>query len=498
MKRINDKNRIFIYFIIITIISIFCNACVFLIANRPFFYFYLLLFSLFIYVLFFYSKHFIKTLIKLYKYTPFKYYAWFIFWLIISACVVLVLKKASIAIFYYIFVKLFPVFLLCYLLSAYFIPKYLSVKQTIKLFTSLIWGILVIALIGFLGELYNVKILKEILNAISNVKFLAEGVDVIKDDTTGLPRARGVFSEPGGLGQFITIMLPIIYKLGFNKYCIYKNRITNRIIKNSLIPLAWICLICTFSPISLIFGIIISVIFFAKRIVFYIKKYISLLLIMVGSVITAVIFLFIFDLANIASLVQKSFLSRILTLGDAFRDYSLFVEIEGSLASRITSWTNSFILFLKSPIYGYGYDNVRFYMYKQFLNSPLPLTKENINNMIASLSDNIGVWYNRSLLFGLLAETGIIGTFLYFKFLFKNIEYAKLMLKYFTGIEVQFLSGMVGSIWIIILTSFYSNNFSVTYLCFLYGLFCSYALVAKDRAFIIQTRNLINENDGNK
>lgn len=495
MKCINSNHKNTTFFLILTIISIFCNACIFLIAGRPFFYFYFLLLPLFMYVFIFNNRHFINTLIKLYKYTPFKYYVWFIVWLIVSACIVLILQKAKITIFYYIFVKLFPVFLLCYLLSAYFIPKYLSIKSLIKLITSIIWGVLILALIGFIGDLYDIPFFSAIVNMISNMKAVNQGVEQMVEVLTGLPRARGFFSEPGGLGQFITIFLPIIYQLGLNKYHIYRNNMVNLIIKTSLIPLAWSCLICTFSPISLIFGLIISVIYFAKKIKIYIKKYFIPILLIVSATMTIIVFLFIFDSKIIINLIQKSFLSRIMTLGDAFRDYTMFVEIEGSLASRITSWINSLILFFKSPIYGYGYDNVRFYMYKQFLNSPLPLTKENINNMIASFYDNIGVWYNRSLLFGLLAETGIIGTFLYFKFLFKNIEYSKFILKYFVGIEAYFLNGMIGTVWVIIITSFYSNNFSVTYLCFLYGLFCSYALVANGRAFIIQKRNIINKND---
>ena len=485
-------NKKFVLFLILTIISIFFSACVFLIVGRPFFYFYIFLLPLFVYVLTFNNKSFFHELIKLYKYTPFKYYFWFILWLLLSAIIVVILKMAKITIFYYIFVKLFPVFILCYLLSAYFIPKYISVKFVIKLFISIMWGILPLSLIGFIGDLYDIKIFSGIVNGISNIKSLSEGVEMMTEDVTGLPRARGVFPEPGGLGKFITIFLPLIYNVGLSKCKIYKNSIINLVIKKSFIPLAWISLICTFSPISLIFGIIISAVYFAKKILIYIRKYFVLFVLILTIFSSLLILVFVFDITNVINLIHKSFLSRIISVSEAFKNYQSFVVLEGSLASRISSWTNSFILFLKSPIYGYGYDNVRFFMYKQFLNSPVPLTKENINNIVMSLYNNNGVWYNRSLLFGLLAETGIVGTFLYFKFLFKNIEFAKSILRYFVGIENLFLRGMIASVWIVILTSFYSGSFSNTYLCFLYGLFCSYSIAVQNRFFIVNKED-INE-----
>ena len=471
-------------FIIMTIVAIFCNACVFIISGRPVFYFYFMLFPLFIYYVASKREKIIKSLIFLYNNTPFKYYALFAGWLLLSAFILVCLNKANIIIFYYIIVKLFPTFLLCYLLSAFFIPKYISIKLAIKIFTSITFGIFVLAMVGFIGDLYNIPILSFPVDMISNIKRLHEGVESMTELVSGLPRARGVFHEPGGLGRFITICIPIIYQIGLSKYHIYKNKYVNFIVKKSLIPLAWASLICTFSPVSLLFVIIITAIYFAKSIIKYGKKNIIPIVATVFVTFVIILLILIFNGQYFINLLSQSFISRILNVVINISNIETMAQIDGSMGSRLVGWTNAFILFLKRPIIGYGYDYSRFYMYDQLLRSPVPLVTETIQNMIRAVTYKVGVWYPSSLLIQLLVETGIIGTVLYLIFLFKNITFSKNMMKYFGGIEADFLKGMTGSIWIIIGTIFYTYCMALSFVCFIYGLFCSYAIEAKNRAIM--------------
>ncbi len=418
--------------------------------------------SLFIFYVTIARKQFIKQLKILYKKTPFKYFAYFIFWLIADSILLIFQHKANLLIFYYLIGKLSVSTLFCYLISSVFIPKYLTIKSSIKILFSFIIFSFIFAIMGYLGDSYNIKLLQTPMNIFSNFKAALMNVEIMLDSVSGSARARGIFHEPGSFARFLFVFSPIIYSVCLSKYKIFDNNKINIIIKKSTIPLFVLCLILTKSPIFLIFTLIFSIIYFKKQI-FKIETAIILIL---SSVC---IFYFQPDFEN-------SYLYRIVNTISSINDFYSFSQIEPSLASRIVSYVNSFIVFLHKPFIGYGYDNVRFYLLNQFLNSPLPLTKENIVALEVGLTTNTGVPYTRSLLFGLLPETGIIGTFLYFLFLIKNIKFIDKLKNYFSGTELKFLEGLKLSIICIIATSFYIPSFATAYIYLLFGLICSFVM----------------------
>ena len=469
------------FLLVLNIIFIFFSAFVFLIGNKPFLFFYFPLILLFILIMVKSPREFIINVNNLYKKTPLKYYFYFIIYLLLSSFILYLNGKTNILIFYYIFIKLFPIFLLCYLLSSIFIPKYLSIKTTIKillliLFFGFIWGLL-----GFLGELYDITFLKNMIDTLSNMKQLTQNVEIMTDTISGIPRLRSFCHEPGSFATLIFLFLPIIYKLSLQKEKIFQNKYVNYLIKKSLIPLAWLCLILTMSPIYLIFSSIITIIYFFRYIINFIYKYYYVIFTMLIIILLTILLFFFIDKNLIFKFIEKTYILRILNVLNNIDDFSSLIVIEGSLGSRIVSFINSFILGLKSPLIGLGYDNVRFYMFDQFLNSPVPLTQENIQNMQYDIISNSGTAYNKSLFFGLFAETGIIGVFLYYLFLFKNIITIKRIKHYFNGTYYNFLCALEYFTCMLIIFSFYIPSMNITYVCFLLGLTNSFTILVKNK-----------------
>ena len=470
------------FLLVFNIIFIFFSAFVFLIGGKPFLFFYFPLILLFILTIIKSPQKFIININNLYKKTPLKYYFYFIIYLLFSSFILYLTGKTNILIFYYIFIKLFPIFLLCYLLSSIFIPKYLSIETTIKILLSILFFGFIWGLLGFVGELYDLTFLKKMIDTLSNMKQLTQNVEIMTDTISGIPRLRSFCHEPGSFATLIFLFLPIIYKLSLQKEKIFQNKYINYLIKKSLIPLAWLCLILTMSPIYLIFSCIITIIYFFRYIINFIYRYHFVIFTMLMIILLTILLLFpLIDKNIIINFIEKTYISRILNVLNNINDLSSLVIIEGSLGSRIVSFINSFILGLKSPLIGLGYDNVRFYMFNQFLNSPVPLTQENIQNMQIDIISNSGTAYNKSLFFGLFAETGIIGVFFYYLFLCKNIIAIKKIKHYFNGTYYNFLCALEYIIYMLILFSFYVPSMNMPYVCFLLGLTNSFTIYIKNK-----------------
>ena len=413
-----------------------------------------------------------KILLKikwLVKYTPFKYLTIFILYLLISDAILICTNKANLLIYYYFFIKLFMSSMICYFIPALFIPKYFSIKTALKVLMLFCLFACVYAIIGYFGESFNINFIHKLINTFSNLKVEMCSLDIIKDDITGSIRARGIFHEPGSLGKYILLFSPILYNVCLSKYKIFNNAILNKIVKYSLIPLSIFCVILTKSPIMTIFLSIFFICYFYKTILYYCIKHCRLIVISICCFFAVCTFIGIDN-----SFLSHTYLYRIVNSLSAFGDIRILIKLEPSLAYRIISYVNSFLLFLKKPFIGYGYDNVRFFYYQQLLVSPLPISPEIAANIKEGISSNAGVTYNRSLLSGLLAETGLIGTFIYFMFLYKNIKYINKLIPYFYGIERNFLEGLKISIIIVIVLSFYLYNFATAYLYLYYGFICSF------------------------
>ena len=455
------------FLLILSMFFLFFDGFILSLGNNHFIYYYTIFtISLLVLNITFNYKFIIKKIKFLYLKTPFKYLTYFFIWLFLDSIILIITQKATFLTFYYIFVKLLIPFILCYFISAFFIPKYISIKSAIKVlfFSAIIF--IILGFVGYIGDTYNISFCSGIVNSFSNLKSILQNVEIMQDTISGSARMRSIFHEPGVFAKYILLSLPIILPITLSKYKIFENKFVNKSIKVSIIPLFIISLILTKSPIYLVFTLIFFLCYFYKQILIFIRKYFFLIFVLFIILIPTISKLSI-DLSN-------TYLYRITNVISSIKSFDMLVLVEQSLASRIVSYVNSFILFLKEPLFGYGYDNVRFYMTQQYINSPLTLTPENNLALQEALNSNQGCAFNRTLLWGLLSETGIIGTFLYFLFLYKNIKYIDKLKLYFQGIELKFLEGLKTSIIVVIATSFYIYSFGTSYLYLYYGLVCSY------------------------
>ena len=292
------------------------------------------------------------------------------------------------------------------------------------------------------------------------------------DENRILKRLSSVFAEPGWLGGFIFLNFPIIYNCCLSPYKIFKNNTINYLIKKTLIPLAWLNILFTFSPIWLIFCLLQIIIIFRKKITQSILNikffgYASTILLSLSLII-----FMIFKLSNIK--LEYNQIERITKTIISMASFETFVIVEPSLASRIVSYINLIRLFLDNWPLGVGLNNSRSLIIDIFQTSPVPMTMENLNNYKNAL--NTGkMQINSSILYLLLAETGVIGTFLFYLFIYKNIKYIKYInCKLDNSIITIFSKGIEGSLFAFLVYTIYDGLIANPYIWFMFGMVISY------------------------
>lgn len=413
-----------------------------------------------------------KHLKYLYKYTPFKYFIYLYLWLVFSGLIAVISGYYSLFRFLYavIFGFIFRSVLI-YLYPGTIIPKILSLKSIIRFFMFAYLLIFIWGLIEFIGALLNIEIINILVSFLSNIR--GDEKSIIIESYSGIPRIRSVFMEPGTFGRFIAINMPIIYQLALCKFKIFQNKNINFFIKKSIIPLMWICLILTQSPIYLVICAIITMIFFHKQILFLIFRAKKILI-----TITILSIILILMLNYLKFDISKSFLTRIISVIEIIPkiDIETLILVEPSLATRVVNNINQFLLFLKHPIFGIGFLNNGPILINQLENSPIPLTPE-MYIIIQNAKNSIPITTNA--LYLLLFQTGIIGFSIYCLFMLKSIFALKKILHYFSGIEYCYISALKNTIiTIFALSIIYNQGFVDEYLFFITGLVCSIVIIA--------------------
>ncbi len=301
------------------------------------------------------------------------------------------------------------------------IAEYIQIKNLFKIIIFLLWLTLISGIIAYIGRLFNISIINIIFDFLNNARImnLKRGIGTVTAELYFAKgrRLTGLFPEPGYLGQFVCIFLPFAYTFASAKIEIFKNKYLDYTIKKSFIPLAWINLILTMSPISLVFSVILTCIYYHRQILTIIKKYNIVIII---TFIYLCIFISKIDFSD-------TYIERIINVVTNMKSFEDFAEVEPNLATRIVCFVNALCIFAKSPILGVGVGNVINRIYSQYLNSPIILTPEII--VRSTFSE---VMYLEGFIYNLLAESGIIATgiFLYFYYkLLARISYIKGFIK---------------------------------------------------------------------
>ncbi len=430
-----------------------------------------ILVPLYIFVMVFTPKTFLKQLKLLYIKTPFKYLVWFIIYVIISSLILCMmgtypvtrlLRHLPMGILFYL--------LPCYLLSAYFIPKYVSFEKVIKIIEVMVFVILIWGIIEFIAKIFHINILVNIVDFFSNLEFLRHGeVRIITEKHSNMPRIKSLCSEASTLGNYLLIFFPIIFYIIKLKPNLFKNKFIDIFLKYSLLPLWVINLLLIRSPMTIVLILVFVVFYFGKKIIKYIKGHLT------QSVILLLLLLMYICTNNVNIDVSDNYLSRIINTIKTFGNFTMFVIVEPSLAARIVSYINTMIIFMKHFFLGAGWGNVAYFMSDQFLKSPVPLSYENYFSAV-SLSPQCP--YNRAPVYQLLSETGLIGFLFYSLFIYKTFKFLnKIKLFYInTPVLNNFIQGLKGSYLAIIINHFYNSNLLDTCNLFLLGLTASLAV----------------------
>ena len=360
-------------------------------------------------------KPFICKIKKVISSTPFKFYLIYVLVSILDSILLSVLGVASLGntlryILVHYILCIFPVFLY----FIFIIDKYISYDNFIKIFTKLFYILMILGLIAYIGMFFNIEIIQSIFDFLANVRFIKFaniGYNGIASgyEAYGFPRLDCVFEEPSFYARFMFVFLPLIYSVATSKIKLYENNFANLFVKKTIIPLAWLNLILTQSPIYLILFFIITLLYFAKAIIVFVKRHILIF----SSIFVFAILCGILIILNVN--FEDTYLSRIITTvtSASFED---FVLAEPSLGGRIVCFINLFQIFLKHPFMGVGLGNLSDLMYHQLSASPVILTPEIYENMAVALQSKQKFVFNSNLFFADLAQYGFIifGIFIFF------------------------------------------------------------------------------------
>ena len=467
----------------INISNLFClamafgilNQCAFPIGNIPIpIYFISLTLFLFIYV-FLLPKKFYYKIMQFFKTKA---------GIILSLMTLVIILGLVVSIFrgHFILSKFFTNFLNTYLLSSLFpffatmlaVPKMISNKKIHKFLLLTYFMIFLLGIIGIFAVFYNINFINDFLSIFSLRQDIAIGRTSNRLITSfGFPRVSSVFCEPAPFAYFILISTPIVYQLSNIKTKIFNNLLIDKIIKKSTLIMLPICLLFTQSPIFIIFFSIVVGIFAIYRI-FKSKQIYKKYLIITTILLLCCSFLLLFNNPYID--ISKTSFSRIFATFNNLTNFAGLIVAEPSFATHISRHIFSFLVFLKYPFIGIGYGNSGSILTSITLNSGIPLTPEIYRQTIEF--DILGG--SSSFLFKSLAETGILGTILLFLFCCILVKNSFLIINKLNEINRSLLIGVIYSVIIILLFSFY-DTFFVSIIWFYVGLLQAFIIFYKNQ-----------------
>lgn len=327
-----------------------------------------------------------------------------------------------------------------YITSIYASYKMIPLEKLIKLIYIIYYAILLLGIVDFIAYYFDIVPIQKILSSFFNTQTVALNDSFIKPVVNGLPRVQSIYFEAGFFAQYTFLMLPILYNLSLSPYNIFNNKYFNFFIKKTTIPLIWINLILTQSPIWLIFSGISTVIFFVRKLFINFKgnpkKYLKFLFISIMIVLIALIPISKID-------IQKTYLKRISIVKECITDINLLIYAEPSLGTRLSNIIALIDIGLESPIWGVGYSNLEPRLTHNILNKKTPvLITEEMHNMILKKVPS----FQNPPLTNIFVKYGLIALLLYYAFIFKTIYALNKCRKYNTGSIQAFNNGLIGTL----------------------------------------------------
>lgn len=477
-------------FLYVFIVSIF-----FIHFNLPFVHFYaviglVLLFISFLLLLIFRYKSFISFIqkVSLNKHNSFRVYLLYLIYIISITLIFGVLGKVNIASsFAEIFYRNVVCMLACYVTVAYIVFKYMSERLLIKIFYGVLFIILSLGIVDFFAYILHITPIEWFLKQIHNLNVVVwlqgQGQTEVHSHAMvgNLPRAQSIYVEPGFFAENIFLFLPILYHLSLCKYKIFNNKYINSIIKKTTIPLVWINLILTFSPIWLVGCIISTAIYFHKKIFLFFKK---------NKICILITVFMVFILFNILCFMKidlsNTYLSRIEKVYKNFTNIESLIEEEPSLGTRLSSVLNQVYIGFSKPIFGHGNSNKAKLVVDTIARgqSPIPPTGEMIHYILQVEKPR----FHSPPVADTFIRYGIIGIILYFGFIIKTILLLKKARRCTNPLTKCFLSGIGGALISYIVLCWYDITPAELQSCLLIGI--SIAIIQK-----YSTKSLIKKKE---
>ncbi len=400
-------------------------------------------------------------------YRFFRFLIYFCLWAIFSG-LFLVLSGKFQPLYYFTGVFIYLIYnnVLWYLYPSCVFPRIFNLKTLIKACTVAIYLVSFWGLTNYtLNHLFNIDT--------SAIQDILVSRHLLGERHTRYPgeRLSAVFEEPGYMGGFICVNLPIIYKMAETKFKIFKNKYLNKLFKTTFIPLIFITIIFVQSPIWIVFFFLTT---FAYIAINRFKYFRNVKTIISTFVICLVLFSSsIIVLQNTKVDLSKTFLNRIRLVTSTFSNFEILIYTEQSLGMRLVSYHMRLLLFLQNPITGTGYKNSE--------RCGLPVLKQlkydaNLPEMISvsdralTKNDNYMV-LNGAILWILLSDLGIIGTFFFFGMVILSILKINQIIKNLPPcLEKNFMEAVRLSYIAIICFSIYDIRLNLPYFWFLFGL----------------------------
>ena len=406
-------------------------------------------------------KELYLTTKKYYLQTPFKYLCLFFLLAIFSIFVGIIKGQFHIGGFVTSMLGgLICSVMLPTILIIFLVPKYIKIKSLLKFIFLFSFFIYLLGLFEFFVYTFDISIFKDIINIFSNKRLLIyDNYDSARLVVNNLPRIRSIFEEPSYLGYYTTIFSPIIYELCTKQYKIIKSRVIEKNIKLTIIPMMWMTLILTQSPIFLIFNLLFTGYYFIIRKQYYKRIFNKRIFLFLILFIFVIIPTFVFNIDN-----SDTYLNRIKLVFQNISSFDDFIVAEPSLATRLIIYINAIDIAVKNFFTGIGYGNMAYIIADKLSMSKVPLTKELMlfvaNGKTAPAS---------SIFIKIFSEIGICGLFLFYKFLYELIKKTNSC----NVINQSVFSYYGGYCFILfyIITSFYDSNLNQPYVFIVIALF---------------------------
>lgn len=315
----------------------------------------------------------------------------------------------------YVFSIFFRFF--CLIVIPFFIGftlnKYCKTKEIVKIHYTAILIILIIGILDFIFSNFGNDFFRNLFSiTITNNRTLLETEIIEKTTINGIYRIYSVFDEPSYLASFLCVNLPFLYHFKKCDFKIFSNKIFNFLIKNYLHFFVLLIIIGTMSPIFIVVAVLVTLFYNILVIRLTIKHF--------ALITFCFIFIFLFTYLLFKIDLSSTFLGRIQDAFYNINSIQEFIVKNNSLGSRIICYINSFIIFLKNPLFGIGWGNLHDALHRQLSLSPVPLTPL-LKSWLAnnSSSSSFAIFWNS------LAETGLCSTILLYYFyisVFKELD----------------------------------------------------------------------------